>query len=138
MDYATMSAITTFATILVAVFFISYDIVCQWSVNLRKRIESLPQNLRIPLETELRFAVPKFHCPGHKLDCQAKFSFGLISGAAHGDGEGVERGWSRLNARASSCREMGPGSRHDNLDDAMGHSNWQKTKGLGKGTAPLF
>ena len=36
-----------------------------------------------------------------------------------------------LNVVASSTKEMGPGHRHDMLEDLIGDSNWKKVVGLG-------
>ncbi|KAG5635682.1 hypothetical protein H0H81_010420 [Sphagnurus paluster] len=36
------------------------------------------------------------------------------------DGEAPKRGWAAVNAVTSSTKEMGPGSRHDTLDDHFG------------------
>ena len=63
-------------------------------------------------------------------ECQWKYSFNYIKGAAHTDGEVPERGWSTLNAVASSTKEMGPGRHRDTLDDLMGNSNWKKVVGI--------
>ena len=76
--------------------------------------------------------VPKFHLPAHIAQCQWKYSFNFIKGAGRTDGEAPERGWSTLNAVASSTKEMGPGHRRDTLDDIIGDSNWKKVIGLGK------
>ena len=83
-------------------------------------------------ELPFHFAVPKCHLPGHKLPCQAPHSLNLLSEAARTDGEGIERGWASFNGVASSTKEMGPGSRHDTLDDHMGHHNWRKNVLMGK------
>ena len=37
-----------------------------------------------------------------------------------------------MNRVANSTKEMGPGSRHDTLDDHFGHHNWRKYILLGK------
>ncbi|KAG6807025.1 hypothetical protein H0H92_009113, partial [Tricholoma furcatifolium] len=47
------------------------------------------------------------------------------------DGEGVERNWAWLNGTAASTSQMGPGSRHDTLDDYMGFWNYKRTIDLG-------
>ncbi|KAK7026667.1 hypothetical protein VNI00_015540 [Paramarasmius palmivorus] len=47
------------------------------------------------------------------------------------DGEGIETNWAGQGPITTSTTEMGPGSRHDTLDDQWGQWNWDKTKGLG-------
>ena len=46
MDYIFFSAITP---ILFLSVIISYDIACQWKLNLARRIDKLPEHLRVPL-----------------------------------------------------------------------------------------
>ncbi|KAJ7670794.1 hypothetical protein DFH06DRAFT_1267265 [Mycena polygramma] len=44
---------------------------------------------------------------------------------------GIERPWANIGPVSTSTVEMGPGSRHDMLDDHWGHWNWLKLVGLG-------
>lgn len=112
--------------------FISYDICCQWSKNLAARLLKLPTMIRLELVLSLcRFLIPKLHIYGHKLFCQLMFSLNYTPGSARTDGEGIERPWANIGPVATSTREMGPGSRHDTLDDHWSHWNWQKLIGLG-------
>ncbi|KAF8426432.1 hypothetical protein L210DRAFT_3652903 [Boletus edulis BED1] len=69
--------------------------------------------------------IPKFHLPAHVRECQRKCPFNYVQGGARTGGEAPERGWSALNAAASSTKEMGPGHRHDTLDGPIGDSNWK-------------
>lgn len=48
------------------------------------------------------------------------------------DAEGIERQWANLGPVATTTREMGPGYRHDTLDDHMANWNWQKIVRLGE------
>ncbi|KJA17059.1 hypothetical protein HYPSUDRAFT_70954 [Hypholoma sublateritium FD-334 SS-4] len=105
---------------------VSYDITCQWSRNLLKRVQSYPTNPLSNDEIDLMFLVPKFHLPAHVEKCQTNYSFNLVPGVGRTDGEAPERGWSDINAVATSMKEMGPGSRHDTLDDLFGARNWLK------------
>ncbi|KAF8958754.1 hypothetical protein BDZ97DRAFT_1668023 [Flammula alnicola] len=108
---------------------ISYDIACQWSINLWERLKIYPSWMRVNHDssTSYRFLVPKFHLPAHVLKCQTKYSFNFNPKVGRTDGEGVERGWAHINPIASSTREMGPGARRDTLDDHFGDWNWKKT-----------
>lgn len=47
------------------------------------------------------------------------------------NGQGIERGWAKLDTVVTSTREMGPGNRHDTLDDHFSYINWQRNIGLG-------
>lgn len=134
---------------------ISYDIMCQWERNLAKRMADLPPNLqlnfasgqvncsiipkffRLAHESPCRMiaieaAIPKFHLPAHQDMCQIPYSLNFKFGVGRVDGEGIERNWSEMNPVANSMREMGPGSRHDTLDDHCGHRNWRKSVNFGE------
>ncbi|KAJ7156373.1 hypothetical protein C8R46DRAFT_1040909 [Mycena filopes] len=113
--------------------FISYDICCQWSKHLFARLKKLPLKIRLTLILALvRFLIPKLHIYGHKIKCQLYFSLNYTPGSARTDGEGMERPWANIGPVATSTREMGPGSRHDTLNDHWSHWNWQKLVGLGR------
>lgn len=110
---------------------ISYDIVCQWAVYLKDRVKDMDFDVEIDLtEFPFVFLVPKFHLPAHVRKCQLRYSFNLQRGVGRTDGEGIERDWSGLNPLATSIREMGPGSRHDTMDDHFGDWNFRRTVAL--------
>jgi hypothetical protein len=113
---------------------VSYDIVCQWSINLWHRMKMYSPRLQLAVGGKLAvvFLVPKFHLAAHIASCQIKFSFNLTRWSGRTDGEAPERGWSRFNNISVQTIEMGPGSRRDTLDDHFGDWNWKKTIGLGK------
>jgi hypothetical protein len=134
MDYIMLSAL---APVLVLGVFISYDIACQFKVNFFDRMEALPNHLKLPDNVSTDWGIPKCHCPMHKLPCQAPHSLNFKSGVGRTDGEGIERSWAEMNRVANSTKEMGPGSRHDTLDDHFGHHNWRKYVSLGK-FCPFF
>ena len=118
---------------------VSYDIVCQWECHLWERMLTLPSPMHLPhAEKTVVTFIPKFHLPAHVRECQWKYSFNYIQGSARTDGEAPERGWSTLNAVASSTKEMGPGHRRDTLDDLIGDSNWKKKIGLGRHVNPCL
>jgi hypothetical protein len=94
---------------------------------------TLPIHLRlIGVLFFVRFVVPKLHLCAHTLLCQRTYSLNYLPGSGRTDGEGVERPWANIGGMATSTREMGPGSRHDTLDDHFGYWNWQKLVGLGE------
>lgn len=110
---------------------VSYDIACQWSKNIWKRLESYQRVLNHRINT-ITFLIPKFHLPAHQEYCGAHYSFNLTIHVGRTDGEAVERGWAFVNAFAGSVKEMGPGSRRDKLDDVFGDYNWRKVTHLRK------
>ncbi|KAG9316187.1 hypothetical protein JVU11DRAFT_2209 [Chiua virens] len=130
MDYLVFSALRIFAPLLV--FKISYDIACQWYKHLWSRMVQVPKVWHInPTSKDVTFLVPKFHLPTHVAECHWLFSFNLVRGVGRTDGEAPERGWADINPTASSTKEMGPGSRHDTIDDHFGDWNWKKVINLG-------
>lgn len=136
MDYIYLSACLGLC---VSLLVTSYDIACQWGTNFRQRMESFPQFLQLNfLFVVLKYLIPKFHLPGHGLACQSLFSFNLTRGVGRTDGEGIERLWSTTNGCAGSTKEMGPGARHDTLDDHFGDWNWRLLVGMGKELFPFI
>ncbi|KAF7783272.1 hypothetical protein Agabi119p4_2648 [Agaricus bisporus var. burnettii] len=113
---------------------VSYDIACQWKTKFYERMsQKFPGDWFVNQgNVDITFLVPKFHLPAHIEKCHREYSFNLTKGVGRTDGEGVERGWSRINDLASSTREMGPGARQDKLECHMGDSNWKKKTKLGE------
>ncbi|KAG6821941.1 hypothetical protein H0H92_015986, partial [Tricholoma furcatifolium] len=108
-------------------FVISYDIACQWSINLRDRMSRLDRDFVLFADgVNVGFFVPKFHLTAHVAGCRTRFSLNYNIGVGRTDGEAPERGWADSNPLASSTKEMGPGSRRDALDSHFGDHNWKK------------
>ncbi|KAJ7073296.1 hypothetical protein B0H15DRAFT_793030 [Mycena belliarum] len=127
MDYILLSAVLGITTLYLA---ISYDIACQWQVNLPARMEKMPEHLRLDLsKTTVTFGLPVWHASAHEKTCQAQNSLTYMVGAGRTDGEGIERTWSVLNPMAWSTKEMGPGARHDAMEDRIDHHNFEKNIG---------
>ncbi|KAF8202527.1 hypothetical protein BJ912DRAFT_842756 [Pholiota molesta] len=130
MDYVFASAIRM--TQLCAIL-ISYDIACQWFVNLFDRMrEHWPQELRVPTTTRLIPAIPKLHEPMHGTANHEGFSLNFIQGVGKSDLEVPERVWSSHNILGNSTKTQGPGSCQDVYDDHFGFWNWLKYQGLGR------
>lgn len=111
----------------------SYDIACQWLKNLFARISRLPSHLQLPITAEqVRGKIPKFHFDAHGKKDHAQYSFNYTKGAGRNEGEGIERNWSYVKAGVGQTVEMGPGGRHDVLDDFFGYSNYRKMTDIGK------
>ncbi|CAK5277856.1 unnamed protein product, partial [Mycena citricolor] len=91
---------------------VTYDIWCQYHVNLRKRIEHwFPSMAWLFTLVVLSGAIGKMHILNH----QAEF------------GEMIEAGWAEHNLAAGSSKEENDGNRHDSIDDISGSWNWDKT-----------
>lgn len=130
MDYVFASAIRL--TELCAIL-ISYDIACQWFINLFSRMQEYwPQELRVPTFTKLIPAIPKLHEPMHGVANHEGYSLNFIHGVGKSDLEVPERVWSSHNALGNSTKTQGPGSCQDVYDDHFGFWNWLKYHGLGR------
>ncbi|KAF8156253.1 hypothetical protein BJ912DRAFT_1070632 [Pholiota molesta] len=129
MDYIFGSTLQFVAIHLVL---ISYDIMCQWFINLSKRInEDWPEHIKPRHNVTFIPAIPKLHEPMHKAVGHEVFSLNFIKGSGHSDCECVERVWASHNALANSTKTQGPGSRQDVLDDHFGFWNWEKYTAMG-------
>ncbi|KAF7353234.1 CxC2 domain-containing protein [Mycena sanguinolenta] len=114
-------------------FFVSYDIACQWHINIWKRMAEY-KNEAIMIDGKgkfMTFLIPKFHLPAHIEKCNLRFSFHLTPYVGQTDGEAPERGWADANPLARSTKEMGPGARRDTLDDHFNDWNHKKIVRLG-------
>ena len=115
----------------------SYDIMCQWSVNLQKRLKDLPIENAEHLDRQIvARVVPKFHLAAHKESCRINYSLNYEPGAGRSDMEGPERTWFGLQG-GGSTKDQGPGYWSDAMDDKFGHWNWSKLVRLGM-KPPLF
>lgn len=132
MDYIVLSTLGSEHSSLVKTIIFSYDIACQWNKHFLRRQESYPQSLAVDFQQcILKYAIPKFHLPGHGSSCQTPYSFNYMSGVGRTCGEGIEQGWAGQNPLSSSTREMSTGNRSDTLDDHWGGWNFQKCNNLG-------
>lgn len=112
---------------------VTYDIACQWSINLVERIAKFPDHVYIPLPAgSIRYGIPKLHYHSHVTLDHSKFSLNFLLGAARGDGEGIERRWWWIQGSANSTKVMGPGQRQGVLEDQWAYANWRKIVDLGE------
>ncbi|KAJ7197993.1 hypothetical protein GGX14DRAFT_374552 [Mycena pura] len=124
MDYILLSSILGVTAMYLA---ISYDIACQWQVNLPQRMAAMPERLRIDLSLiTLFFALPVWHAAAHERSCQVQNSLSYLPGVGRTDGEGIERTWSDFNPLAWATKEMRVGARHDAMEDKIDHHNFEK------------
>ncbi|KAK0213555.1 hypothetical protein IW262DRAFT_1301039 [Armillaria fumosa] len=70
MDYGYLSAVKQFSSVPWIVT--TYDIACQWSINLEDRIKVYGPNMAPPL-CNMLYLIPKFHLPGYIKACQEKY-----------------------------------------------------------------
>ena len=112
---------------------ISYDIVCQWSINFPKCMSQFLHWFDV-FDSHMRvtYLVLKFHLLAHVMSCQTSFSFNLMKGVGHTDGKAPEHGWAEVNPLAASTKEMCPGSHQDTLDADFSFYNWKKFTGMGE------
>lgn len=113
---------------------VSYDIGCQWSKNLNKRLAlySLSSSFKLSSLAYWRVVVPKFHLAGHGADCQLRFNINFTRGAGRMTGEMIESGWAQSGSMAVWTRENGPFARRAILDDHWNSENWRKLRRLRK------
>ncbi|KAF9048911.1 hypothetical protein BJ165DRAFT_1402762 [Panaeolus papilionaceus] len=129
MDYLFYNAVSTLQKPISYV--VSYDIACQWSVHLQKRLTDMDATFFLyGPEHRIQFLVPKFHLPAHISACCWRFSFNYRRGVGRTDGEAPERGWPVTNALAGSTREMLAGTRRDVLEYQFSDHNWVKITNL--------
>ncbi|KAL1673315.1 hypothetical protein EV122DRAFT_294248 [Schizophyllum commune] len=111
----------------------SYDIACVFDKNLKDRIATLPVHLRRRIaEAALRYFVPNFHLPAHRVACHALYSYHFAPGVGRTHGETVEENWFILNKSAAQTKPMGPGTRQLTLDDHAGCHNHEMDVSLGR------
>ena len=109
----------------------SYDIMCQWSKNLRRRLSEFPLDGAEHLDDKIvARVVPKFHLAAHRQECRANYSLNYEPGAGRRDMEGPKRTWFGLQG-GGSTKDQGPGYWNDAMDDKFGHWNWTKLVHLG-------
>ena len=109
----------------------SYDIMCQWSKNLRKRLSEFPLDGAEHLDDKIiARMVPKFHLAAHRQQCRANYSLNYEPGVGRRDMEGPERTWFGLQG-GGCTKDQGPGYWSDAMDDKFGHWNWSKLVRLG-------
>jgi len=130
MDYVFASVLQQ---VMVPIVLISYDIACQWFVNLFKRVEEhWPEELKVaPRTKKLIPAIPKLHEPMHQTVGHQVFSLNYIPGVGLSNCECPEHVWVPHNALGNATKTQGPGSRQDILDDHFGSWDWNKYVGMG-------
>ncbi|KAJ7139369.1 hypothetical protein C8R44DRAFT_604986 [Mycena epipterygia] len=130
MDFIVMSALARRFNLMLLT--ISYDIACQWQINLHERNAKMPKELRLPLdEITLQCALPVWHASSHNEDCKNANSLSFKRGVGKSDGEGVERTWAVLNPAAFHTKDVGSRQRADVLEGKIDNHNHLKNIGQG-------
>jgi hypothetical protein len=129
MDYVLLS---TLIGTTIAMLVVSYDVACQWSINFASHLAVFPTAMQFNLSKMLfTTVITKFHILSHSPKCQSVWSLNFCHWMARTDGEVVEHEWLHINPVALSTKVMGPGSRHDTLDDHWGAWNWWQVVSMG-------
>ncbi len=105
---------------------VTYDIACQYKKNVMSHQKDLPKDLRPKSTAQLHFATPVWHGNVHELSCKTENSLLYQYGAGKSDREGPERVWVVLNPLSWATKEMGPGARHNDIEDKIDHHNFYK------------
>jgi hypothetical protein len=109
----------------------SYDIACQYSVHLAKRMREWPDSLKFDHDVTINAVIPKLHARAHEEIGHEQYSLYYTPGVGTTDGEAAERLWAPHNVLGNSTKTQGPGSRNDVLDDHFGFWNWTKYHSMG-------
>ncbi|KAJ7884955.1 hypothetical protein B0H13DRAFT_2235322 [Mycena leptocephala] len=95
MDYILLSAVLGITALYLA---ISYDIACQWEINLPTRMAAMPEHMRLDSEKmTVLFGLPVWHAAAHEKKCQTQNSLTYMPGVGRTDGEGIERTWDKID-----------------------------------------
>uniref|UniRef100_A0A8H7XN35 CxC2-like cysteine cluster KDZ transposase-associated domain-containing protein n=2 Tax=Psilocybe cubensis TaxID=181762 RepID=A0A8H7XN35_PSICU len=126
MDYIFASILRTLAVQFVLA---SYDIACQWFINLLRRIETQwPDEIKPRSNITLMPAIPKLHEPMHKQQNHELYSYNYMPGTESAPSVYGRR---TMSWQTQPRLRVRPGSRHDTLDDHFGFWNWLKYTSMG-------
>ncbi|KAK0449347.1 hypothetical protein EV421DRAFT_1732619 [Armillaria borealis] len=111
---------------------LSYDVGCQYKINLEERHKKLPVSLQRDSRSPfMAVALPIWHRDVHVMKCKTENLLMYQDGVGKSDGEGIERMWSAFNPMAWQMKEMHPEVRHDAIEDRIDRHNFHKNIGLG-------
>ena len=124
----------------IKLMFLSYDVVCSWSIKWPERLAASPDSLgkHVPDNINIKRGIGSFHVHGHRRDCLARYGFCFCEGSGAIEGEMVETIWSYLNQISAAATAMTPWHRYEVLNDAFGRWNKKKLLGIGVSTPPLL
>jgi hypothetical protein len=134
MDFVVMAALVGFSLLMLT---LSYNIACQWQVNLRSRMVKLPEEMCLLLDSmKLQCVLPVWHMASHNEDCQSTNSLSFKEGMGKTDGEGAERTWVVLNPAGYGTKDAGQGQQADTPEDQIDNHNWLKNVDQGTWAEP--
>lgn len=131
MDYALNEALKYTTSPDTPGVILAYDINCQYSINLRRRLADgkyLDNREDLPILP----AIGLFHVHGHQESCYARYAPTFVRGMGKGDGEILETNWSVLNGISCMARTMTLAHRSEVMDAHIGDNNWKKMINMGK------
>ncbi|EAU81827.2 hypothetical protein CC1G_12943 [Coprinopsis cinerea okayama7 len=129
MDYSLSEALKYTSTDQNKRVIFAYDINCQFSKNLRKRM-SEGRYLKLREDLAMVYGIGLFHVHAHQESCLARYSLSFIKGAGNSAGEILESLWAVVNEVARVTSTMTLGHRMEVLDAIFGDINWKKMLGL--------
>ena len=129
MDYSLVQAVLGSA-VGISHLIVMYDVWCQYSVKLRKRIAENPY-LDWPADSKTIGGIGLFHVHGHQQSCLARYSPTFIAGAGQVEGEIIETLWRKMNLVTPSTCAMTLAHRQETMDDHMNDINFKKMIRLG-------
>lgn len=129
-DYGLVQAFNNTRTDKAPKIIVVYDINCQYSKNLRKRVEA-GRYLHFRPGLNLVAGIGMFHVHGHQDVCYGRYAPRFIPGAGQSDGEVLERLFSILNGISTIARTMTLAHRTENVDAHMGDNNFKKMIDMG-------
>jgi len=105
----------------------SYDIWCQYHVNLYTRVaKTFRTKIADLIKSRIRGAIPKMHINNHVVACKALYSFNHLPYSGETWGKNIKGGWAEQNQTAGSTKEMYEGHQHNTLDTFFDY--WNKRK----------
>ena len=112
---------------------LAYDINCQYSINLEKRIAVGPF-LDWPSDLLLLPAIGLFHVHGHQEQCYARYAPTFVHGIGKADREILETNWGVLNRINPMTWTMTLAHRTEVMDAHIADNNWKKMVNMGEVT----
>jgi hypothetical protein len=88
MDYSIFKALN-FNMGGIKVALICYDVICQWSIHMRDRVNG-SMHLKIPDSLELKLGIDLFHIHGHQNTCLSKYLPSFIEDSQQINGETIK------------------------------------------------
>ncbi len=99
--------------------------------NWVKQQAELPEDLQPVDGPTLWFAQPMWHGDIHQVPCKTENLLSYQTGSTKVDGECPEHFWGTANPFSNVTKEMGPGTRHNDLECKIDSYNHLKNIGLG-------